>query len=53
MHRHDIYSGRKLLFWGLLLFLFLIFSGNVYGASSAPALLFFSDNVQGETEPCG
>ncbi len=40
----------------LILVIFLLFTWNrsaVASESADPLLLFFSDNVQGETEPCG
>lgn len=52
MQKHDLSSGRKLLLWVLPLFFFLSLENNLYGAPPSVSL-FFSDNVQGETEPCG
>ncbi len=44
---------KNILLFGLLLLLFLGSTGNLYGSSKTPALLLYSGNIQGETEPCG
>lgn len=53
MQIFKIVTKNKRLFSGLIFTLLLSYNGSLYGAASPPALFFFSDNVQGETEPCG
>jgi len=36
-----------------VIFFFLAFVPFLQAGSSPPVLLFFSGNIQGETEPCG
>lgn len=48
--RFDQVTGLSLLFF-LLLGIFV--PGFLHAQSSQPFLLFYSNNVQGEIEPCG